>query len=212
MATPEQHSAGLLLPAQLHQLTQLYGTLLPSSAPAETSTHQATAWCPSLLLCSKPWLRIAPSVSWVTVQGTAGTRLASLPLHGDQTEWNRETHVMGAGSEEMETSRRCSDALKVKVLLLGSFSWPLGCYITSRAGKMIPLLVNIATFVQYLLGQQIFIACWSTQKGIWRSWIQLVTDEWEQVRLKGAELHNTVTWMRQLHPASIRNRRKIGAE
>lgn len=142
----------------------------------------------------------------------AGTRLASLPLHGDRTEWNHETHVMGLGSEKMETPRRRSDALKVKALLLWSFSWPLGCYTTSRAGKMIPLLVNIATFVPYLLGQQIFIACWSTRKGIWRSWIQLVTDEWEQVRLKGAELHNTVTWMRQLHQASIRNRRKIEAE
>lgn len=119
---------------------------------------------------------------------------------------------MGAGSEEMESPRRCSDALKVKALLLWSFPWPIECYTTSRAGKLIPLLVNIATFVQYLQGKQIFIVCWSTQKGIWRSWIQLVTDEWEQVRLKGAELHNTVTWMRQLHPTSIRNRRKIEEE
>jgi len=68
--------------------------------------------------------------------------------------------------EELETPRRHSDALKMKALLLRSFSRPLGCYTTSIAGKMIPLLLHMATFVHYLLGQQIFIACWSIPQGI----------------------------------------------
>lgn len=115
--------------------------------------------------------------------------------------------------EELDILRTHSDGLMMRALLQESFFWPLGCYTTSIARKMIPLLLHSETFVQYLPGQQIFIACWSVQKGILRSWIHLVTHDWEQVKLKGEELHNTITWMRPtVSCIHQKQRKKIGRE
>lgn len=50
--------------------------------------------------------------------------------------------------EELDILRTHSDALTMRALLRESFFWPSGCYTTSIARKMIPLLLHSETFVQ----------------------------------------------------------------